>query len=240
MYTITVNGKEFTTDEDKKLIRFLRDDLRLTSVKDGCSEGVCGTCTILMGGRAVRACIMTTKQADGKELLTVEGLSEREREAYVYSFGKVGAVQCGFCTPGMVMSAKALLDNNPNPTEPEIKKVIRGNLCRCTGYKKIIDAIRLTAAILRGDEKIDTGLEHSDSFSVGTHTFRNDVRPKVTGTGLYPDDIYLDGMVHASAVRSVWPRARVLKIDASEAERLPGVLAVLRAEDVPVNKVGHI
>lgn len=240
LFTIKVNGREVRTARNKKLIRFLRDDLGCTSVKDGCSEGACGTCTVLMDGRPVRACIMTTKQADGKEVLTVEGLSDFEKEAYVYAFGKVGAVQCGFCTPGMVMASRALLDANKNPTEEDVKKAIRGNLCRCTGYKKILEAVMLVAAILRGDEKIDTELERSNDFSVGTHTFRDDVRGKVLGTGLYPDDIYLENMAHASAVRSAYPRARVLDIDASAALALPGVLAVLTAEDVPVNKVGHI
>ena len=240
LFTIKVNGREVQTPETKKLMRFLRDDLGLTSVKDGCSEGACGTCTILMDGKPVRACIMTTKQANGKEIITVEGLSDLEKEAYVYAFGKVGAVQCGFCTPGMVMASKALLDTNKNPTEEDVKKAIRGNLCRCTGYKKILEAVMLVAAILRGDEKIDKTLERSNDFSVGDHTFRNDVREKVLGTGLYPDDIYMDNMVHASAVRSAYPRARVLKIDTTEAKSLPGVIDVLTAEDVPNNKVGHL
>ena len=239
-YTITVNGKQVAANEDKKLLRFLRDDLGVTSVKDGCSEGACGTCTILMNNKPVRACIMTTKQADGKEIITVEGLSDFEKEAYVYAFGKVGAVQCGFCTPGMVMASKALLNVNANPSEEDIKKAVRGNICRCTGYKKILEAVLLVAAILRGDEKIDADLEHSDKFSVGEHTFRDDVREKVLGIGLYPDDIYLENMAHASAVRSIYPRARVLKIDCAEAKALPGIIDVLTAEDVPNNKVGHI
>ena len=115
-YTFTVNGILRETEEEKPLLRYLRDELRLTSVKDGCSEGACGTCTILVDGKAVKACILSTKRAAGKEIVTVEGLSEAEREAFVYAFGAVGAVQCGFCIPGMVMSAKGLLDMNPNPT----------------------------------------------------------------------------------------------------------------------------
>ena len=150
LFKIKVNGREVQTTENKKLIRFLRDDLHLTSVKDGCSEGACGTCTILMDGRPIRACIMTTKQANGKELITVEGLTDFEKEAYVYAFGKVGAVQCGFCTPGMVMASKALLNANKNPTEDDIKKAIRGNLCRCTGYKllQFFEAMRKLTEIL--------------------------------------------------------------------------------------------
>ena len=239
-YTFTVNGVSRTTHKEEPLLRYLRDELRLTSVKDGCSEGACGTCTILVDGRAVRSCILTTKKAAGKSIVTVEGLSPEEQEAFVYAFGAVGAVQCGFCIPGMVLSGKALLDVNPNPTEAEIKKAIRGNVCRCTGYKKIIEGIALAGAILRGEQHIDPALEEGAAFGVGDRAFRADVRGKVLGTGEYCDDLYLDGMVYASAVRSQYPRARVLDIDAGEALALPGVLAVLTAEDVPHNKVGHI
>ncbi len=239
-YSFTVNGVLRTTEEDKPLLRYLRDDLHLYSVKDGCSEGACGTCTIVVDGKAVKSCVLTTKKAVGKTILTVEGLSQVEQEAFVYAFGKVGAVQCGFCIPGMVMAGKALIDQNPNPSEADIKKAIRGNICRCTGYKKIIEGISLTAAILRGEEKIDPELEKGDIYGVGDRAFRTDVRGKVLGSGAYCDDIEMEGMVHASAIRSQYPRAKVLDIDASKALELPGVLAVLTAEDVPNNKVGHI
>lgn len=239
-YSFVVNGVPCSTEEEKPLLRYLRDELRLTSVKDGCSEGACGTCTILVDGKAVKACILSTKRAAGKEIVTVEGLSEAEREAFVYAFGAVGAVQCGFCIPGMVMAGKALLDQNPNPTEAEIKKAIRGNVCRCTGYKKIIEGIALAGAILRGEASVDPALEEGEDYGVGARAFRTDVRAKVLGTGAYCDDLYLDGMAHASAVRSQYPRARVLDIDASAALALPGVLAVLTADDVPHNKVGHL
>ena len=239
-YSFTVNGVLRTTQEDKPLLRYLREDLHLTSVKDGCSEGACGTCTIVVDGKAVRSCILTTKKAVGKTILTVEGLSYDEQEAFVYAFGSVGAVQCGFCIPGMVMAGKALIDQNPNPSEAEIKKAIRGNVCRCTGYKKIIEGISLAAAILRGDEKIDPTLEGGDRYQVGDRAFRTDVREKVLGTGEYCDDVEMEGMVHGSAIRSQYPRARILNIDASEALAMPGVLAVLTADDVPHNKVGHL
>ena len=150
-YSFTVNGVLRTTEEDKPLLRYLRDDLHLYSVKDGCSEGACGTCTIVVDGKAIKSCVLTTKKAVGKTILTVEGLSHDEQEAFVYAFGKVGAVQCGFCIPGMVMAGNALIDQNPNPSEEDIKKAIRGNICRCTGYKKIIEGISLIDAILRGE-----------------------------------------------------------------------------------------
>ena len=239
-FRFTVNGEERCTQEDKPLLRYLRDDLHLHSVKDGCSEGACGTCTIVVDGKAVKSCVLTTRRAAGKNILTLEGLSSREQEAFVYAFGAKGAVQCGFCTPGMVMAGKALIDKNPDPTEDEIKNAIRGNICRCTGYKKIIEGIELAAAILRGEAQIEDDLEKGEEYGVGSRAFRLDVREKVLGYGEYPDDVEMENMVYASAVRSQYPRARVLEIDCSQARALPGVLAVLTADDVPNNKVGHL
>ena len=239
-YQFTVNGILRTTEEDKPLLRYLRDDLHLHSVKDGCSEGACGTCTVIADGKAVKACILTTKKAAGKTIQTVEGLTDFEKEAFVYAFGVSGSVQCGFCTPGMVMAGKALLDQNPDPTEEEIRKAIRGNICRCTGYRKIIDGIRLAASVLRGETKIDPEIEKGDDYGVGQRAFRVDVRDKVLGTGKYPDDIEMEGLLHLSAVRSQYARARVVSIDASEALAMDGVVGVLTAKDVPNNKVGHL
>ena len=240
MYSFTVNGKLVETEKEVSLLRFLRDDLKLKSIKDGCSQGACGTCTIIIDGKATRACVMTTKRAQGMNIVSVEGLNDFEKEVFVYAFGSKGAVQCGFCIPGMVMSGKALIDRNPNPTEDEIKEAIKGNICRCTGYKKIIEGIDLAAQILRGDRKIDEELEKGDDYGVGSNAFRIDVRDKVLGIGEYVDDVELEDMLHVSAVRTKYPRARVLDIDFSEALALEGVVAVYTAEDVPNNKVGHI
>ena len=239
-YQFTVNGQVCITAENKPLLRYLRDDLHLYSVKDGCSEGACGTCTVIIDGAAAKACVYTTAKAAGKTIQTLEGLTDFEKEAFVYAFGTSGSVQCGFCTPGMVMVGKALLDRNPDPSEEEIRKAIRGNLCRCTGYRKIIDGIRLAASVLRGETAIDPEAEKGDDYGVGRRAFRVDVRQKVLGTGKYPDDIDMEGMLHLSAVRSKYARARVLSIDASEALALPGVTGVLTAADVPDNKVGHL
>ena len=228
------------TEKEVSLLRFLRDDLKLKSIKDGCSQGACGTCTIIIDGKATRACILTTKRAEGMNIVSVEGMSDFEKEAFVYAFGAKGAVQCGFCIPGMVMSGKALLDKNPDPTEDEIKEAIKTNICRCTGYKKIIEAIDLVGQILRGEKNIDEELEKGDNFGVGSNAFRIDVREKVLGYGEYCDDIEMEGMLHVSAVRTKYPRARILDIDFSEALKLDGVVAVYTAEDVPNNKVGHI
>ena len=237
MANFTVNGQTVTVEKNQKLLRFLRDELRLTSVKDGCSEGACGTCTVLIDGKATRACIPQTDKLEGKTIVTAEGLSDWEKAVYTYAFGQAGAVQCGFCTPGMVMAAKGLLDVNPAPTREEAAFAIRTNICRCTGYVKIIDAILLAAEVFRSG-KLPEG---PHDWSVGARVPRVDVEEKVQGTGIYPDDIYLDGMIYASAVRSAYPRARVLAIHTEEARALPGVVGVFTAEDIPgKNKVGHL
>ncbi|WP_308541660.1 selenium-dependent xanthine dehydrogenase [uncultured Oscillibacter sp.] len=237
MATFTVNGHTVTANQNQKLLRFLRDTLRLTSVKDGCSEGACGTCTVLIDGKPTRACIPQTDKLEGKQILTVEGLTEFEQEVFTYAFGAAGAVQCGFCIPGMVMCAKALLDQNPAPTREEAAYAIRNNICRCTGYVKIIDAILLAAEVFRAGAVPPA----PEDWSLGQRVPRVDVREKVTGTGIYPDDVYLDGMIYASAVRSAYPRARVLAIHTEEAKALPGVVGVFTAADIPgQNKVGHL
>ena len=237
MATFIVNGTTVTAQRNQKLLRFLRDELRLTSVKDGCSEGACGTCTVLVDGKATRACVPWTDKLEGKRVLTVEGLTDFEKDVYTYAFGQAGAVQCGFCIPGMVMCAKGLLDVNPSPSREEAAFAIRNNICRCTGYVKIIDAILLAAEVLRAGEIPPAPTD----WSLGQRVPRVDVREKVTGTGEYPDDIYVDGMLYGSAVRSQYPRARVLAIHTEEAEALPGVAGVFTAADIPgQNKVGHL
>lgn len=238
MITVLVNGIKYEVERDKKLMRFLRDDLHLTSVKDGCSQGACGTCTVLVDGKATRACIPTLSKLEGKEILTVEGLSDREKDVYTYAFATAGAVQCGFCIPGMVMCAKGLLDKNPDPSRLEVIAAIRNNICRCTGYKKIIEGILLSAKIFRENLSVE---EESGKVTVGQAMQRIDAKEKVTGTGEYPDDIYLDGMIYAGAVRSEYPRAKVLAIHAEEALAMEGVIGVYTAEDIPGNvKVGHL
>lgn len=127
---------------NRTLLKMLREDFDLTGAKEGCGQGECGACTILIDGKPVNSCLMLAVEADGKEILTVEGLSSGTKlDELQLSFIKNGALQCGYCTPGMIMSAKALLNENSTPTEEEVKEAISGNLCRCTGYKKIVEAI---------------------------------------------------------------------------------------------------
>jgi aerobic carbon-monoxide dehydrogenase small subunit len=142
---LKVNGKEYDVEveEWKSLLEVLREDLGFTGVKTGCEEGECGACTVLVDGKAVNSCLMLVRQAEGKEITTIEGLSGEDgslhplQAAFVEHF----AVQCGFCTPGVLLSAKALLDENPHPTEEEVREALGGNLCRCTGYVKIVEAV---------------------------------------------------------------------------------------------------
>lgn len=238
MVSFFVNGKPVTVEKNQKLLRFLRDELELYSVKDGCSEGACGACTVLIDGEICKACVPDTDSLEGRQVLTVEGLSDWEQKVFTYAYGEAGAVQCGFCIPGMVMCTKALLDKNLNPSEEEIRYALRNNYCRCTGYIKIIAAVKLAAQILRD------GVIPEDSetdWKLGSRVHRLDVDEKVLGTGKYPDDFVPDGMCYGSALRSKYPRARVRSIDTSAARALPGVVAVLTAEDIPgENKIGHL
>ncbi len=233
-----VNGQEVTVTKKQKLLRYLRDELHITSAKDGCSEGACGACTVLIDGEPCRACIPDTERLHGKCVLTVEGLSDFEKAVYTYAFGEAGAVQCGFCIPGMVLCAKSLLDKCSDPTEEQIRFAIRNNYCRCTGYVKIIDAIRMAGKIFR-EGKIP--LPSETDWKIGSRVHRLDVEEKVLGYGKYPDDYYPENMCYGSAVRSKYPRARVISIDTSLAEKVPGVIAVFTAKDIPgKNHIGHI
>ncbi len=233
-----VNGTKVTVSENQKLLRYLRDTLHLTSVKDGCSEGACGACTVLIDGEPCRACTPDTDRLEGKHVLTVEGLSEEEKALYTFAYGEAGAVQCGFCIPGMVLCTKALLDREPDPTEQQIRYALRNNYCRCTGYVKIIRAVELAAKLRREGGALKPS---ASGWQVGARVHRIDVAEKVQGYGKYPDDVYVDGMCYGSAVRAKYPRARVLSIDTAKAEALEGVVCVLTAKDVPGrNYVGHI
>ena len=238
MYSFFVNGCQVSTSKKQSLLRFLRDEMHLTSVKDGCSQGACGACTVLIDGETCKACVPQTDRLEGRSIITVEGLSKWESEVYTYAYGEAGAVQCGFCIPGMVMCTKGLLDRNPDPTEEEIKYALRNNYCRCTGYVKIIAAVKLAAKIMRAGRIPAAG---ADDWMLGSRVHRLDVEEKVLGYGKYPDDYYLDGMCYGTALRSKYPRARVLSIDTTAAKALPGVIDVFTAADIPgENKIGHL
>jgi aerobic carbon-monoxide dehydrogenase small subunit len=149
---LTVNGDAVQVEVHPhwSLLRVLRDTLELTGTKQGCGEGECGACTVLVDGIAVNSCIYPVLEAEGKEILTIEGLMGKSNELHPLqtAFLEQAGVQCGFCTPGMIMSAKALLDTNPNPSEDEIRHAIAGNMCRCTGYVQIVESIRSAAELI--------------------------------------------------------------------------------------------
>ncbi len=150
--TFTLNDETITMDvkEDIRLLDFLRDELGLTGTKEGCGEGECGACTVIIDGKAVNSCLVLLPEIDGSKITTIEGLSKNgELDPIQKAFIDEGAVQCGFCTPGMIMSTKGLLDRKVNPSDEEIMEAIEGNLCRCTGYYKILQAIRTAADNLR-------------------------------------------------------------------------------------------
>lgn len=238
MFHVNINGKEYQSDTDKVLMDFLRDDLKITSVKNGCKEGACGTCSVIVDGKTVRACIQRLSKLAGKKIQTIEGFTEREREVFVYAFAAAGAVQCGFCIPGMVICGKCLIDQNPNPTREDVKQAIRTNICRCTGYAKIEEGILLAAKMLRENLEVP---ELKQSGKVGERTCRVDAPKKTLGTAKYADDFELSGMLYGKNVFSKYARAIVLSIDINEALKMPGVVAVYTAKDIPGKRyIGHL
>lgn len=238
MYKIDINNNVTETGKSKNLLEYLRDDLNLTSAKNGCREGACGTCMVIVDGKAMKACVLKTDKLEGKKITTLEGLSQRERDVFAYAFTETGAVQCGFCIPGMVMSATALFLKTLTPTKDEVKKALVGNICRCTGYVKIEEAIMMAAEILRTEREIP---HRECKGMVGAHVHRIDGPNKAIGEGIYAEDIRIEGMYYGGAVRSEHPRARVVSIDASAAEAMEGVLRVVTAADVPgLNNIGHL
>ena len=233
----TINNINYTTDSDTTLLNYIRNTLGLTGTKDGCSEGACGACSVIINGKLRKACKEKLSKLDGAEIVTIEGLSEREKAIYTYAFTEAGAVQCGFCTPGMVMAAKALIDSNNDPSSDDVRKALRGNICRCTGYVKIENAVLLAAKLIRTGEAVP---DDNTDPSLSGDMARIDAREKVLGTGIYTDDIKVEGMLYASALRSPYPRIRLKAINTEEAEKIPGFVRIIKAEDVPNNIHGHL
>lgn len=232
---LNVNGKpyEFDIEPDMKLIDLIREKIGLTGTKKGCNSGECGACTILLEGEPVASCMMPAFKADGKNIITVEGLGNTQNlHPLQKSFLAYGAVQCGFCTPGMLMSAKALLDKHPNPTENDIRVSISGNLCRCTGYAKIVDAIMAAAAELRGEQEVKWPITTGEDI-IGSRVTRVDGIPKVTGEAKFADDISFPNMAYAKALFSAHPHALIKNVDTEKAQAHAGVLGVYTSKDVP-------
>ncbi|HEC23099.1 MAG TPA: 2Fe-2S iron-sulfur cluster binding domain-containing protein, partial [Chloroflexi bacterium] len=212
---ITVNGKpyEMEVSESRTLAEFLRLDLGLTGTKIGCEEAECGICTVLVDGTPVDSCIYPLFKAQGAEVLTIEGLAEGDKLHPVQkAFLDHGAVQCGFCTPGLIMTAKALIDENPDPDEQDIKIALKDTLCRCTGYVSVIHAIKSAASEIRGEGPIPWHRPETMEplRVVGQPLPRPEEMDKVTGRARYADDYVFPGMLYGRTLRSAYPHARIL------------------------------
>ncbi|HPV05897.1 MAG: molybdopterin cofactor-binding domain-containing protein [Aggregatilineales bacterium] len=243
--SITVNGKkiEKSIPESRTLAQFLRYDLGLTGTKIGCEEAECGICTVLVDGTPVDSCIYPVFKADGCEVTTIEGLAQDgELHPLQKAFIDHGAVQCGYCTPGVIMTAKALLDQNLNPTDTDIKIALKDTFCRCTGYTSIINAIHSAASELRGEGPIPFQPPQTVEplKVIGQPVHRPNDVDKVTGRARYTDDYVFPGMLYGRTKRADYPHARILKIDTSKAKALPGVHAVLTHEDIPGENIHGI
>ena len=228
----TLNGTltHYAADPDQELLGYLRDTAGIISPKDGCSgEGVCGCCTILVDEKPRLSCRMTMKEVEGKRLTTVEGLTQAEQDAFADGFVVNGGVQCGFCTPGIVMKAAAILRKNPEPTRQEITDGLTGNLCRCTGYKKIIDSVEAAAVALRTRTPV---AYPEGTGKVGTRHPKYTGREAVLGRRVFVGDMKEPGMVFGALRFSDHPRAKVLSLDLTEALQVPGVLKILTADDI--------
>lgn len=218
-----------------RLADFLREELHLIGTKKGCNAGECGTCSILLDGVLKKSCMIPVIKADNCEILTIEGIGLEGLSIIQRSFMKVGAVQCGYCTPGMIMAATSLLKKNKNPNRIEIRRGLSGNICRCTGYAKIIDAIELARDILNNEKSfdcLDSIVPDTDKI-IGSCTERVDAGGKVTGALEYAADMKMPRMLHMHLVRSKEVHADILRIDYEKALKMPGIEAVITSQDVP-------
>ncbi len=241
--SLTVNGKQYSLESisGETLSTLLRQRLRLTGTKIGCDEAECGACTVLVDGEPIMSCVYPAERADGKTIVTIEGLAQRVHEEMKLhplqeAFVEHGAVQCGFCIPGQIMTAYALLKRNPNPNSDEIRFALKDTLCRCAGYPSIENAILAAAQSLRTGEPIKPphipDSIHNHNIVGRTH-LRPDAVEKVNGKAIYTDDLVFDGMLYAKVRRAMIPHGILKKLDISKAKAHPHVVAVLTAEDIP-------
>jgi CO/xanthine dehydrogenase Mo-binding subunit/aerobic-type carbon monoxide dehydrogenase small subunit (CoxS/CutS family) len=232
-----VNGRKISreTDPHRRLLDFLRDELNLTGTKEGCGAGECGTCSVFVDGKLVKSCLMPVAKASGTRIETIEGLAvPGDLTPMQRAFHKTGASQCGYCIPGMVMAATSALRHNPDADIEEIKERLGGNICRCTGYTKIFEAVEMARAVIAGDMP-ETVLEEDavgESY-IGANVRRLDAPSKVSGRLKYAADMKMPDMLQMQVLRSPHAHARILSIDTSAAEAMEGVVCVITADDVP-------
>ena len=233
----TVNDQPETVEitPRTRLLDALRVDLGLIGTKEGCGTGDCGSCTVLLDGRAVNSCMVLALQTEGREVTTIEGLGKQGAlDPVQQAMVQCGGIQCGFCTPGMVLSLKSLFDQNPHPDEEAVRVAISSNLCRCTGYSKIFDAAQALA-----DGSIHSETVNGNDDAIGARMVRTDAVEKVTGHAVYAEDIQLPRMIYGALVRSTRAHANILSIDTSEAMSLPGVKAVVTGPEIEMGYYGY-
>jgi nicotinate dehydrogenase large molybdopterin subunit len=236
-FAATINGRKVTrsTKPHLRLLDFIRDDLNLTGNKEGCGAGECGTCSVFVDGVLMKSCLLPVAKAHGTTIETVEALAKTgELSVLQKAFHKAGASQCGYCIPGMVMAATAALRANPFADREEIKERLGGNICRCTGYQKIFDAIELARDVQNGRLPAIALMEaDTDDAVIGKAVRRIDAPSKVSGRLRYAGDMTMPGMLHVQVLRSPHAHARIVSIDTSAAEAMPGVEGVITSADVP-------
>ncbi|MFH1263012.1 MAG: selenium-dependent xanthine dehydrogenase [Pseudomonadota bacterium] len=228
-----LNSKEinYSGDPELSLFDYLRDIAGLTSVRKGCAgEGACGYCSVELENKTTLSCHTLMKDVEGAKVVTIEGWEPRIQDAFADAFVEKGAVQCGFCTPGIVIQAKAMLDKNPTPTREQVVQNLNKSLCRCTGYHKIVDAILLAAEAIRENKKVP---RKTLSAGVGKRYSKYNARDLVLGRHIFVGDMKRDGMLHGALKFSDHPRAQVVSIDTSKAKKIPGVQGIFTAKEIP-------
>jgi CO/xanthine dehydrogenase Mo-binding subunit/aerobic-type carbon monoxide dehydrogenase small subunit (CoxS/CutS family) len=237
-FEATINGRKIRRNArpHQRLLDFIRDDLNLTGNKEGCGAGECGTCSVFVDGVLMKSCLLPVAKVQGADIETVEGLARTgELSLLQKAFHKAGASQCGYCIPGMVMAATAALRANPFADREEIKERLGGNICRCTGYQKIFDAVEAARDIQNGLAPL-SALDEIDAEGgdyIGKNVRRLDAPSKVSGSLKYAGDMVMPGMLHVHVLRSPHAHARIVSIDTSAAEAMEGVEGVITCDDVP-------
>lgn len=225
------NTVDYEGDPELPLLTYLREEAGILSPKNGCApQAACGACVVDFNGKAVLSCVIPMKKLSEGQVTTIEGLGKYRQDVFANAFVARGGVQCGFCIPGIVMQSNALINKNPTPTRNDVEKALTPNLCRCTGYKKIVDAVIDAADAIRQEEEI---LPPNGNGQIGTRLPKYQARELVLGQHEYVDDIRLKGMKHGALRFSDHPRARVLNINTEAAEQVPGVIRTFTAADVP-------